>query len=55
MKDSLQIRMEAILKKAREGKMPTRNIRTVGSSSLHQIIKTKEQADLFMKKLKDLN
>ena len=35
--------------------MPTKNIRTVGSSSLHQIIKTKEQADRFMKELKDLN
>ena len=55
MKDSVQIRMEAILKKAREGKMPAKNIRAVGSSSLHQIIKTKDQADRFMKKLKDLN
>jgi hypothetical protein len=55
MKDSVQIRIEAILKKAREGKMPVKNIRTVGTSSLHKIIKTKARADRLMKELKDLN
>ena len=53
MKDSIQKRVEAIWKKAKDDNIPYKNIRTVGSSSLHQIIKTKEQADRFMKKLKE--
>jgi hypothetical protein len=53
MKDSVQIQVEAILKKARESKMPNKKYRTVGSSSLHKFIKTKEQADRLMKALKN--
>jgi len=52
MKESVYSRLRAITKKAHEqGKK--QNIKTVSSSSLHQVIKTKEQADLFMKLLKD--
>lgn len=51
MKESLHNKIMAITKKAREqGNKP--NLKTVGSSSLHHVIKTKEQADLFMKLLK---
>jgi hypothetical protein len=53
MKDSIQKRVEAIWKKAKEDNIPYKNIRTIGTSSLHQIIKTKEQAERFMKKLKE--
>jgi len=52
MKESLHSRVSALAKKAREeGKR--QNIKTVGSSSLHQVIKTKEQADKFMKLLRE--
>ena len=50
MKESLHNRVLALAKRAREeGKK--QNIKTVGSSSLHQVIKTREQADKFMKSL----
>jgi hypothetical protein len=52
MKESVYSRLRAITKKAHEqGKK--QNIKTVSSSSLHQVIKTKAQADLFMKLLKE--
>ena len=52
--DRERINIEAIEKKAREGKMPAKMPRPA-YSSLHKIIKTKEQADRFMKPLKDAN
>jgi hypothetical protein len=52
MKDRVRLNIEAIEKKAREGKTPAKKIRPA-YSSLHKIIKTKEQADRFMKSLKD--
>ena len=52
MKDNLHKRVEALAKKARENEK-MKDIRTVSTSSLHQIIKTKEQADRFMKLLKE--
>ena len=52
MKESIHSRVLALAKRAREqGKK--QNVKTVGSSSLHQVIKTKEQADRFMKSLKE--
>jgi hypothetical protein len=52
MKETIYSRVMALAKKAREqGKK--QDIKTVSSSSLHQIIKTKEQADRFMKLLKE--
>jgi hypothetical protein len=52
MKETIHNRVMALVKKAREqGKK--QDIKTVGSSSLHQVIKTKEQADRFMKSLKE--
>jgi hypothetical protein len=53
MEDSVRKKIEAIEKLAREGKMPAKMPRAP-YSSLHKIIKTKEQADRFMKQLKDL-
>jgi len=52
MKDQVRLNIEAIEKKAAEGKWPAKMPRP-GYSSLHKIIKTKEQADRFMKALKD--
>jgi hypothetical protein len=50
MKESLHNRVLALAKRAREeGKK--QHVKTVGSSSLHQVIKTREQADKFMKSL----
>ena len=54
MKDRVRINIEAIEKKAREGKMPAKMPRAP-YSSLHKFIKTKEQADRFMKSLRDAN
>ena len=52
MKETIHNRVMALVKKAREqGKK--QDIKTVSSSSLHQVIKTKEQADRFMKSLKE--
>jgi hypothetical protein len=53
MEDSVRQKIEAIKKLAREGKMPSKMPRAP-YSSLHKIIKTKEQADRFMKQLEDL-
>jgi hypothetical protein len=52
MKDRLQTLLEEYYKKAREGKMPAKAPRPT-YSSLHKIIKTKDQALRFMKNLKD--
>ena len=52
MKDPVQIKIEALLKKASESKMPAKMPRPP-FSSLHKIIKTKEQADRFMKQLRE--
>jgi hypothetical protein len=52
MKDPVQIKIEALLKKASESKMPAKMPRPP-YSSLHKIIKTKEQADRFMKQLRE--
>jgi hypothetical protein len=52
MKDKVQLNIEAIEKKAAEGKWPAKKPRP-GYSSLHKIIKTKEQADRFMKELRE--
>jgi len=52
MKETLHKRVEALAKKARaNGQL--KDVRTVHASSLHQIIKTKEQAARFMKLLKE--
>ncbi len=53
MKDPVQLKIEAIWKKADESKISSKKIRSRKVSSLHQIIKTKEQADRFIKSLKD--
>jgi hypothetical protein len=54
MKDSVEMQIQALTKKAKkEGvKLPPDSSRS--RSSLHQIIKTKEQADRFMKLLRSL-
>ena len=51
--DPVQKKIDALLKKAQESKMPAKKIKSDKPSSLHQIIKTKEQADRFMKKLRE--
>jgi len=52
MKKTIARKVAALTKKAKEqGKKPEVNLAT--SSSLHQVIKTKEQAALFMKLLKE--
>ena len=52
MKETIHNRVMALAKKARQqGKK--QDIKTVSSSSLHQVIKAKEQADRFMKLLKE--
>lgn len=52
MKETIHSRLIALAKRAREqGKK--QDIKTASSSSLHQVIKTKEQADRFMKSLKE--
>lgn len=52
MKQTIARKVAALTKKAREkGKKP--EVQTVTSSSLHKVIKTKEQAALFMKLLKE--
>jgi hypothetical protein len=53
MKDRMRINIEAILKKASESKISSDKVRSNKPSSLHQIIKTKEQAERFMKSLRD--
>jgi len=52
MKKTIARKVAALTKRAREqGKNPEMKLAT--SSSLHQVIKTKEQAALFMKLLKE--
>ena len=50
MEDKLRIKLEQLKKKAKEGGVKA-TPSTRRRSSLHQIIKTKEQADRFMKQL----
>ena len=52
MNENLHKRIEALIKKAGNTSQ-LKNVRTVSVSSLHQIIKTKEQAARFMKLLKE--
>jgi len=52
MKEKLASRIEKLAKRASKTSMKP-GIKSSGSSSLHQIIKTKQQADLFMKLLKE--
>lgn len=52
MKKTIARKVAALTKKAREkGQKP--EVKLASSSSLHQVIKTKEQAALFMKLLKE--
>jgi len=52
MKEKLASRIEKLAKRASKSPV-TAEVKTSGNSSLHQIIKTKQQADLFMKLLKE--
>lgn len=52
MKETLANKVAALTKKARENGKKA-EVKVPASSSLHQVIKTKEQADLFMKLLKE--
>lgn len=52
MKEKLASRIEKLAKRASKTAMK-KDVKTSGSSSLHQIIKTKQQADMFMKLLKE--
>jgi hypothetical protein len=52
MTDKERLNIEAIKKKAAEGKWPAKMPRP-GYSSLHKIINTKEKADRFMKALRE--
>jgi hypothetical protein len=52
MEKAIENKVAALAKRAKEnGKKPA--VKLAPSSSLHQVIKTKEQADLFMKLLKE--
>ena len=50
MEDKLRIKLEELKKKAREGGVKAKPS-TRSRSSLHRIIKTKKQAERFMKQL----
>jgi len=52
MKENLNSRIEKLVKTARVSATKA-EVKAAGHSSLHQIIKTKQQADLFMKLLKE--
>ena len=52
MKENLNRRIEKLAKRARVTTAKA-DVKASGHSSLHQIIKTKQQADLFMKLLKE--
>ena len=52
MKEPLTSRIEKLAKKASQS-ATKKNIKSAGHSSLHQVIKTKQQADLFMKLLRE--
>jgi transcriptional regulator with XRE-family HTH domain len=51
--DPVQKKIDALLKKAQESKISSKKVKSNKPSSLHQIIKTKEQADRFMKQLRE--
>lgn len=52
MKETIARKIAALTKKARKDGRKA-DVKLATSSSLHQVIKTKEQADLFMKLLKE--
>ncbi len=52
MKEKLAKRIEQLANRASKSAVKA-NVKPSGNSSLHQIIKTKQQADLFMKLLKE--
>jgi len=52
MKEKLASRIEKLAKRAKASTVKA-EVKSSGHSSLHQIIKTKQQADLFMKLLKE--
>jgi hypothetical protein len=52
MEEKLARRVEQLAKKASKSTVKV-DLKTSSNSSLHQIIKTKQQADLFMKLLKE--
>lgn len=52
MKEKLTSRIEMLAKKANVTLVKA-DVKSAAHSSLHQIIKTKQQADLFMKLLKE--
>jgi hypothetical protein len=52
MNEKLATRIEGLAKKASKSAVKA-DVKLSGNSSLHQIIKTKQQADLFMKLLKE--
>lgn len=51
MKETIARKIAALTKKAKQGKPA--DVKLAASSSLHRVIKTKEQADFFMKLLKE--
>lgn len=51
MEDKLKTKLEELKNQARNGGVKARSF-TRNTSSLHRIIKTKEQADRFMKQLR---
>ena len=52
MKEKLASRIEKLAKRASSSGVKA-DVKLSGHSSLHQIIKTKQQADMFMKLLKE--
>ena len=52
MKEKLASRIEKLRKMANKAAVNV-EVKHAGNSSLHQIIKTKQQADMFMKLLKE--
>jgi hypothetical protein len=53
MNDKIQQQIDALTRRARESRMVVKKKHTTRTrSSLHQIIRTKEQAETFMKMLK---
>jgi len=52
MEKSIERKVAALTKKAKENSRKA-DAKLAPSSSLHQVIKTKEQAELFMKLLKE--
>ncbi|HWK06777.1 MAG TPA: hypothetical protein VNS58_24245 [Puia sp.] len=52
MKEKLISRIETLAKRASATAVKA-DVKSSGNSSLHQIIKTKQQADLFIKLLKE--